>query len=109
MSKWIKKGDRIVAIAGNEKGNTGTVLSKKGDRVIVEGLNVRKKHYKPKREGERGGIFPMEAPIHVSNIAIADNEGRPVKLKVRSTESGKELFYERDGNAVVHRIVRKKK
>lgn len=109
MSKWIKKGDRIVAISGNDRGNTGTVLSKKGNRVIVEGLNLRKKHYKPRREGERGGIFPVEGSIHISNVAIADGDGNPVKLKVRFTEAEKELFYIRDGKEVVHRTIRKKK
>lgn len=72
--KGIRKGDTVIVIAGNSRGKTGTVLSHSGDKVIVQGLNVRKKHVKATQQNQRGGIVEREMPIHVSNVKfyIAD-------------------------------------
>jgi len=72
MSLGIKKGDKVVIIAGKEKGKTGKVLgidSSKG-RVIVEGLNIVKKHMRRRSEQEQGGIREVPASIHASNVAL---------------------------------------
>ncbi|MBV8465680.1 MAG: 50S ribosomal protein L24 [Burkholderiales bacterium] len=67
----IKKGDEVVVITGKDKGKRGTVLSVLEDKVVVEGVNVAKKHQKPNpMKGEAGGIVDKTMPIHVSNVAI---------------------------------------
>ena len=66
----IKVGDSVLVLAGKDKGKTGRVIETmaKKDKVVVEGINMVKKHVKPNRTNENGGIFDIEAPIHVSNV-----------------------------------------
>lgn len=66
----IKVNDQVEIIAGKDKGKTGRVLRtlRKKDKVVVEGLNLVKKHTKPNQNNDGGGIFDIEAPIHVSNV-----------------------------------------
>lgn len=66
----IKVNDQVEIIAGKDKGKTSRVLRtlRKKDKVVVEGLNLVKKHTKPNQNNEGGGIFDIEAPIHVSNV-----------------------------------------
>ncbi len=70
----IHKNDTVIVIAGNNKGSKGKVLKvfPKTERVIVEGVNIRKKHTKPTQKNPQGGIVEKEAPIHVSNVMIID-------------------------------------
>ncbi len=70
----IRKNDNIVVIAGNDRGKTGKVLKvfPKTSRIIIEGINLRKKHTKPNQKNPQGGILEKEAPIHVSNVMILD-------------------------------------
>ena len=70
----IKKNDNVVVIAGNSKGSTGKVLKvfPKENRVIIEGVNLRKRHTKPNQANPQGGIIEKEAPINVSNIMLLD-------------------------------------
>lgn len=70
----IKKNDNVVVIAGNSKGSTGKVLKvfPKQNRVIIEGVNLRKRHTKPNQANPQGGIIEKEAPINVSNIMLLD-------------------------------------
>ena len=70
----IRKNDNIVVIAGNDSGKTGKVLKvfPKTSRIIIEGINLRKKHTKPNQKNPQGGILEKEAPIHVSNVMILD-------------------------------------
>lgn len=108
MSKWIKKGDQILVIAGNNKGMTGKVLSRKDDKVLVEGVNLRKKHLKGKARGIPSRIVDLEMPMDISNICLCSAEGKPIKLKVRQTSEGnKELFYLDGEKEVIHRQLRK--
>lgn len=108
--KWMRKGDKVVVIAGTEKGQTGTVLRRNEDRVVIEGLNIRKKHVKP-RQKMQPGIVDMESPMHISNVSFASEEGMPVKLKVKVGKDGsKQLVYsDGSGKEVVYREVKKKK
>lgn len=71
-ARKIKTGDSVIVIAGRDKGRTGSVLRKASkDRLIVEGLNMVKKHVKPNpNKGEQGGILDRETGIHISNVAI---------------------------------------
>lgn len=108
-NKWIRVGDKVIVTAGNEKGQTGNVISRSDTRVVVEGLNMRKKHVKPQGRMQQG-IVEMEGPMHVSNVSICDDEGKPVKLKVKIADDGKrQLVYLKEGKEVVYRDVKKKK
>ena len=68
----IKKGDTVQVLSGNDKGKTGEVLEviPKLQKVIVKGVNVRKKHVKPRKQGEEGGIIPVECSIHSSKVSV---------------------------------------
>ncbi|HRI47101.1 MAG: 50S ribosomal protein L24 [Ignavibacteriaceae bacterium] len=70
----IRKNDNVMVVAGNDKGKTGKVLKvfPKDSRVIIEGVNIRKRHTKPSQKNQQGGIIEKEAPIHVSNVMILD-------------------------------------
>ncbi|MBS0603772.1 MAG: 50S ribosomal protein L24 [Verrucomicrobia bacterium] len=108
MSKWIRKGDKVVVIAGNDKGKTGEVISRNEDRIIVQGVNIRKKHAKRRQKAPGAEILEMEMPFHVSNVALCSEDGKPVKPKVRLSKNGdKELFYLEGDKEVALRQVRK--
>lgn len=66
----IKVGDEVLVIAGKDKGKNGKVIKtlRNDDKVVVEGINIVKKHVKPNNQNDKGGIFDIEAPIHVSNV-----------------------------------------
>jgi len=79
----IRKNDNVIIIAGNSKGITGKVLKvfPKDNRVIVEGVSLRKRHTKPNQANPQGGIIEMEAPINVSNVMLVDpKSGKPIKI-----------------------------
>ncbi len=83
----IRKNDTIVVIAGNSKGKTGKVLKvfPKVNRVIVEGVNLRKRHTKANQKNPQGGIIEKEAPINASNVMILDpksNEGTRIGARI---------------------------
>ena len=79
----LKKGDNVIVIAGKDKGKKGkisTVLVEK-NRVIVEGLNMMKKHQRPRKSGEKGQVISVSFPMHASNVMIADpKSGKPSKI-----------------------------
>lgn len=68
----IKKGDTVQVLSGNDKGKTGEVLEviPKDSKVVVKGVNVRKKHIKPRKQGEEGGIIPVECAINISKVNV---------------------------------------
>ena len=68
----LKKGDNVLVLSGNDKGKTGEVLEiiPSTQKVIVKGVNIRKKHVKPRKAGEEGGIIPSEYPIHSSKVNV---------------------------------------
>ncbi|MEI6531212.1 MAG: 50S ribosomal protein L24 [Chlamydiota bacterium] len=103
MSKFIRQSDTVIVITGNDKGKTGKVIARHGDRLIVEGVNVRKKHMKRTQQGP-GRIIEREGPIHISNVQFALKDGTPVKVKVRKSPEGeKELVYQKDGATILYR------
>jgi len=109
-SKKIRKGDKVLVIAGNARGQQGTVIACLGERVVVEGVNMCKKHVKPSQNNPQGGLIEMERPMHISNVCPCDDNGKPVKLKVRTTEVGeRELYYMQDGQPVVRRTLKSMK
>ena len=108
MSRWIRKGDKVVVISGNEKGKTGEVIARNEDRIIVQGVNIRKKHAKRKQKAPGAEILEMEMSFHVSNAALCNEDGKPVKAKVRMNKDGsKELYYLEGGKEVALRQLRK--
>ncbi len=68
----IKKGDNVQVLSGNDKGKTGEVLEviPKAGKIIVKGINIRKKHVKPKKQGEEGGIIPVECSIYSAKVNV---------------------------------------
>ena len=79
----IHKNDNVMVISGNDKGKTGKVLKvfPKDSRVIVEGINLRKRHTKPTQRNPQGGILEKESPINVSNVMLIDSKtGEPTRL-----------------------------
>ena len=85
MAAKIKKGDRVILLAGKDKGRGGQVtkVMPKEGRVIVSGLNLVQRHTKPSQADPQGGIKTKEASIHVSNVAIADSKGKPTRVGFR--------------------------
>ena len=104
MKKFkIKTGDLVQVLAGKDKGRKGKVLKiyKAKDRVLVEGVNIVKKHVKPSTENPQGGIVEKEAPIHISNVNLVDPKtGKPTRVgyeikgdkKVRVSKKSKEVI-----------------
>lgn len=82
----IKKNDKVTVIAGKDKGKTGTVTLAlpKTNQVIVEGVNIRKKHQKPRRGGQKGQIIEKSMPIHASNVMIVDpKSGKQTRVGIQ--------------------------
>ena len=93
MAAKIRKGDRVVVLTGKDKGRQGSVLKvlPKESRVVVEGLNMVQRHTRPSQGDPQGGIKNKEAPLHVSNVAVADpKSGKATRVR----------FEERDGKKV---------
>ena len=78
----IRKGDTVMVIAGDSRGQQGKVLRVDTDKVkaIVEGVNLVSKHTKPNAKSPQGGIVKKEAPVHLSNLKIVDNSGKPTRV-----------------------------
>ena len=107
-TKWIKKGDKVLIIAGNDKGKVGEVMAKKGERILVQGVNVRKKHMKSRDQNSKSQIVDMEIPIHISNVALCNAEGKKLKLFVKlDEEGGKTLVSFVDGKESIYRKLKK--
>lgn len=85
----LKKGDKVVVIAGSNKGKEGIINKILDNKVIVEGINIVKKHLKPKNNNGNGEIVEREAPIHVSNVKIIEN--KKSKEKSKKTEKKAEV------------------
>lgn len=80
----IKVGDKVKILTGKDKGKEGKIIKtfKKENKVLVEGINIVKKHQKPNNQNETGGILDRENPIHVSNVKLVKNE---TKKEVKTT------------------------
>lgn len=87
----IRRGDRVRVIRGNHAGVDGTVLRvlRKQSRVVVEGVNMRKRHTRPSQANPEGGIITFEAPIHVSNVMLIDpGTGEPTRVRAQFAGDG---------------------
>ena len=103
MAAKIKKGDRVVVLAGRDKGRQGEVLRvfPKEERVVVQGLNLVKRHTRPTQGDPQGGIKVKEASVHLSNVAIADANGKPTRVGFR-VEDGKKVRVAKTTGDVIH-------
>ena len=102
MAAKIKKGDRVVILTGKDKGKTGNVVRvfPKESRVLVEGVNIVQRHTRPTQLDPQGGIKNKEAPIHLSNVAIADANGKPTRVGFRVDGDKKVRFAKSTGEVI---------
>ena len=87
----IKKGDTVFIRIGQDRGRTGKVLfvDTKRDMVVVEGINMRKRHQRPTQKNPKGGVITIEAPIHASNVALYNSSlSGPTKVARRTISEG---------------------
>ncbi len=93
MAAKIKKGDKVVVIAGRDKGRTGevTLVLPKEGKAVVQGVNMVKRHQKQTQTSE-GGIISKEAPIQISNVAFADpKDGQPTRVGFKILDDGRKV------------------
>ena len=93
----IKKGDKVMVISGDDKGVQGEVIRviPKDNRIVVSGVNIVKKHQRPRQGGRsqvQGGIIEFEAPIHISNVMLVDpKSNEPTRVNIRRDDNGKRI------------------
>ena len=103
MAAKIKKGDKVVILAGRDKGKTGEVVKSipNEDRVIVSGVNMVKRHQRP-TQTSAGGIEEKEAAIHVSNVALADPKtGEATRVGFKTLEDGRKVRFAKSSGEVI--------
>ena len=92
----VVKNDNVKILSGKYRGSTGKVLKvyNKNSRVIIEGVNIIKKHTKPSQKNQQGGIVEKEAPIHISNLMNKDPKtGKPTRIGRKLNDKGKLVRY----------------
>ncbi len=103
MAAKIKKGDRVIVLAGRDKGRSGEVLEVRpaDDRAVVRGVNVVKRHTRQTAQQE-GGIISKEMPIHLSNLALADpKDGKASRVGFKTLDDGRKVrFAKRSGDLI---------
>jgi len=102
MAAKIKSGDRVVLLTGKDKGRQGKVtkVMPKAEKLIVEGLNMVKRHTKASQTDPQGGIKNKEAAVHVSNVAIVDSKGNPTRVGFRVDGDKKVRFAKTTGEVI---------
>jgi large subunit ribosomal protein L24 len=99
----VRRGDRVKIIRGNFKGQEGTVLRvlPKENRIVIEGVNMRKRHTRPSQTNQEGGIITFEAPIHASNVMLIDPAtGDPTRVRQRFDTDGTKERMSVKGNPI---------
>lgn len=99
----ILRNDQVIVLAGKDKGKTGRVLRVISDknRVLVEGVAIVKKHVKPNPQANiKGGIAEQEAPIHISNVALMDSNGKATRVGIRVVDGKRERFAKSTGESL---------
>src|SRR6478672_191364 len=99
----IRKGDNVIVIAGEHKGQKGRVKSvdRVKMRVVVDGVNMIKKHTKPSPKHPEGGIIEKEAPIHISNLMFVNSKGEATRIGRKREESGKIVRYSKKNGETI--------
>jgi large subunit ribosomal protein L24 len=104
MAARIKKGDKVVVIAGASKGSRGEVLQvfPKDSRAVVQGVAIAKRHTKPKGMGQPGGIVEREAAVHLSNLALIDpSTDKATKVAFRVLDGGRKIRVARKSGTAI--------
>ena len=104
MAARIRKGDTVLVISGAERGRRGEVLRvlPARDRAVVQGINVAKKHTKPRGMGQPGGIVEQEAALHMSKLALIDpSTDKPTKVGFRVLDGGRKVRVARKSGAAI--------
>ena len=98
----IKKDDKVRIIAGENKGSEGKILKvlKNKRKVLVEGVNIVKKHTKPNSKNPQGGIIEKESPVDISNLSLISSDGQNTRLGYRF-EDGKKVRYAKKNNEII--------
>ena len=106
--KKVKKNDSVLVISGNDRGKKGKVLKvfPKRDRIIVEGVNLMKRHTRPTQQLPQGGIIQKEAPIHISNVkVIAPKTNIPTRVGIKVLKDGSKVRFAKhedcDGEEII--------
>jgi large subunit ribosomal protein L24 len=96
---FVKKGDKVKVITGKDKGKEGVVLTAlpKVNKVVVEGVNVMKKHQKPNNANPQGGIVEFEAPVDASNVMVLDANGFAGRVGYKEVDGKKVRFNKKSG------------
>lgn len=100
----IKKGDNVMVVAGNHKGQSGRVLFVDTEkyRAIVEGINLISKHTRPNADNPKGGIIKQEAGVHISNLKVIDKSGKPTRVGRKTDDkTGKSVRYSKNTGEVI--------
>jgi len=99
----IKKGDTVQIITGSDAGKSGRVIKifLNKDRVVVEGVNIVKKHARPTQDNPQGGIMEKEASIHISNIMLVVG-GKPTRVGFKTLENGKKVKFAKTTGEVIN-------
>ena len=100
MPARIRKGDRVVLLSGKDKGKSGVVLEvrPREQRVLIEGVNLMKRHTKPRPPNEPGGVIERPAPVHMSNVAHIDpKDRRPTRVRIQEVDGRRVRVAARSG------------
>ncbi|MGX7196291.1 50S ribosomal protein L24 [Enterococcus olivae] len=100
---FVKKGDKVKVITGKDKNKEGVVLEAlpKKDKVVVEGVNIVKKHQKPSQAAPQGGIVEFEAPIHISNVMLIDpTNGEATRVGYKEVDGKKVRVSKKTGEVI---------
>lgn len=100
----VKKDDTVIVITGKDKGKKGRIIAAypRENRVLVEGVNMVKKHAKPSQQNPQGGILNQEAPIHVSNVMLIDpKSGKPTRIGYKVLENGEKVRVAKKSGEVI--------
>jgi len=100
----IKKGDKVIVISGKYKGKTGEVLRAlpQDDKIVIEGINIAKRHKKNRATGSKGEIIEIAMPLHVSNVMIEDPKTKkPTRIGYKVDEKGKKLRIAKKSGEVI--------
>ena len=103
MAAKIRKGDKVVVLAGRDKGRSGEVIEVRPDenRAVVRGINMVKRHQRQTAQQE-GGIISKELAVHLSNIALADpKDGKPTRVGFKFLDNGKKVRFAKRSGAVI--------
>jgi large subunit ribosomal protein L24 len=100
----VKKDDNVVIITGKDKGKRGRIIAAypRLNKVLVEGVNIVKRHSKPSQQNPQGGIIEKEAPIHVSNVMLIDPKtNKPTRIGYKILDSGKKVRIAKKSGEVI--------